>query len=95
MSWRAVGDYPRLKLTGYGCAKEVDDVFGACLVDVAYVEEIYPDSILVVADDPAWPKDQVDYDWLCSVITETLRHNGITGVELSFVPGSGDCQSGA
>ncbi|MCE9561086.1 MAG: hypothetical protein K8U57_03425 [Planctomycetes bacterium] len=77
---------PLLRLTGYRSAEEVEAVFGSFLVDVAGVVEMSPDAVLVAADDPAWPKDSEDYDWLCSVISEVLTANGIGGVEMKFVP---------
>jgi hypothetical protein len=77
-------------LTGHRSGEEVDAVFASSLVDVAYVIEVTPDAVLVVADDPAWPTDQVDYHWLCSVIQETLGAHGIAGVELAFVPIGGE-----
>ena len=51
------------------------------------VVEIEDDAVFVAADDPAWPTDPAEFEWLCSVIRETLAANGITGIELSFVPG--------
>lgn len=80
---------PRLKLTGHRSAEEVDAVFSSYLLDVAYVIEATADAVWIVADDPAWPADPADYEWLRSVITETLADNEICGVELSFVPGGG------
>jgi hypothetical protein len=77
---------PQLKLTGYRSADEVDSVFDSCTVDVAYVVEKATDAIFIVADDPEWPLDQADYEWLCSIVKETLATNGITGIELSLVP---------
>ena len=52
----------RLKLNGYRSASEVDSVFASSMVDVAYVDEITDDGIIILADDPKWPADQQDYD---------------------------------
>jgi hypothetical protein len=79
---------PRLQLTGHRSAEEVKAVFASSLVDVAYVIETTTEAIFIVADDLSWPVDSNDYDWLCSVIRETLAAHGIYGLELSLVPGS-------
>jgi hypothetical protein len=85
---------PRLKLTGHCSAEEVDAIFASFLVDVAYVIEETAEAVYIVADDAAWPTDRTDYDWLCSIIKETLANNGIQGVELSLVPRTGQALSG-
>lgn len=77
---------PQLRLTGHRSAEEVEAVFASSLVDVAYVIEAKADAVTIVADDPKWPIDPADYQWLCSVIKETLADNGINGVEISPVP---------
>lgn len=81
MSWHQ--GRPRLKLTGHRSAEDVDMVFASSLGDVAHVVEVVSDAVYIVADNPAWPTDQADYEWLCSVIKETLAADGITGIELS------------
>jgi hypothetical protein len=77
---------PQLRLTGHRSAELIEGVFESSMVDVAYVIEATDDSVSIVADDPKWPKDAADYQWLCSVIKGTLADNGISGVELSLVP---------
>jgi hypothetical protein len=77
---------PRLKLTGHPSADAVDAVFASAMVDMAGVVGVEGDAVLVAADDPAWPTDAADYEWLCGVIRDTLAAWGITGIELSFVP---------
>jgi hypothetical protein len=77
---------PRLKLTCCRSAEELDAIFSSFLVDVAGVVGTADDSVLVVADDPSWPVDAADYDWLCGVIRDTLASHGITGVQMAFVP---------
>src|SRR4051794_2081447 len=79
---------PRLKLTGHRSAEEVRAVFESFLVDVAYAVEVTPDAVFVAADDPRWPADPEDYEWLCSIVRGTLADSGITGVALSFLPGA-------
>ena len=81
--------WPRIRLTGYRSAEDVETVFAFSLVDVAYVIEATPEAVYIVADDPAWPTDPKDYEWLCSVIRETLAADGIKGVELSLVSAVG------
>jgi hypothetical protein len=88
MAW--YDDRPRLKLTGHSSADEVDAVFASSLVDVAYVIETTEAAVFVVADDPAWPTDGADYEWLCSVIKDTLAEYGMLGIELSLLPGTGE-----
>jgi hypothetical protein len=83
---KALDGHPRLRLTGYRSAENVDAVFSSCMVDVAYVVGTSSDAVFIAADDPAWPADRADYDWLCSIITEELASHGIKGVELSLVP---------
>ena len=78
---------PRLKLTGHRSSEEVDAIFSSSMVDVAYVVETVGDAVFIVADDPAWPTDPADFEWLCSVTRDTLAKYGITGIELSFLPG--------
>jgi hypothetical protein len=80
---------PLLALTGYRSTEEVEAVFASSLVDVAYAVGRVDDGVLVAADDARWPVDAADYEWLCSVIREALANYGITGVELSLVPGAG------
>ena len=80
---------PRLKLTGHHSAETVEDIFASSMVDVAYVIEATPDAVLIVADDASWPADREDYDWLCTVIRETLADYGVKGIEMAFVPGTG------
>ncbi len=77
---------PRLKLTGHPSAEEVDGIFAAFMVDVAGVAEVAGDTVFIAADDPAWPVDGADVEWLCGVIRDTLASHGITGIELSYVP---------
>lgn len=72
---------PRLKLTGHRSAEEVDAIFASCLVDVAYVVDTTPTAVFVVADDPAWPTDPADYEWLCSIIRETLADHKMNRIE--------------
>jgi len=77
---------PKLMLTGHRSAEEVVDIFASAMVDVAGVDEVVGDTIFVAADDPSWPVDAADFEWLCGVIRDTLASYGITSVELSFVP---------
>jgi hypothetical protein len=84
---------PRLKLTGHRSAAAVEDIFASSMVDVAYVVEATSEAVLVVADDAAWPADREDYDWLCSIIRQTLAAYGIKGIEMAFVPGAGPALS--
>jgi hypothetical protein len=79
---------PRLKLTGHRSAQEVDAIFSSSMVDVAGVVDVVDDAVIIVADDPTWPTDPADFEWLCSIVRETLAGNGITGIELSFIPAS-------
>jgi hypothetical protein len=81
-----MADYPRLKMTGYESASQIDSIFGSFMVDVAYIDEITDDCIFIYADDDIWPADQRDYEWLCSTITETLNEHGIKGANLELVP---------
>jgi hypothetical protein len=76
---------PRLRLAGYRSANEVEEIFASFLVDVAYVVGGTPDALHVVADDPAWPADSEDYNWLCEVIRETLATHGIMDIELALL----------
>ena len=57
---------PRIRLTGYRCAADVDEVFSRDLVDVAYVIETGQDAIFIVADNPAWPADAADQESGCA-----------------------------
>lgn len=77
---------PRLRLTGHRSVEEVVAIFASAIVDVAGVVEVVGDEVLIAADDPSWPADVADVEWLCGVIRNTLASHGITGVELSFVP---------
>jgi len=87
MDWHS--GRPRLKLTGHCSAEEVERVFSTSMVDVAGVVEANPEAVYIAADDDGWPNAQADYEWLCSVVRETLAQNGIIGVALTFVPGAG------
>jgi hypothetical protein len=88
---------PRLKLTCHRSAEEIDAIFASFMVDVAGVVGAEGDAVLVAADDPAWPVDATDFDWLCGVIRDTLASHGITGIEMSFVPApaAGPAEPGA
>jgi hypothetical protein len=81
---------PRIKLTGHRSAEEIDTIFSRSLVDVAYVIDATSDAVFIVADDPEWPSNAEDRDWLFSIINETLVSEGITNCQLSFVPNSTD-----
>jgi len=76
----------RIKLTGHRSAEEIDAIFARSLVDVAYVIEATEYAIIIVADDPAWPEDDTDRDWLFSVITVSLAYEGVTNIQLSIIP---------
>jgi hypothetical protein len=78
---------PRLKLTGHRSAKDVAAIFASSMVDVAGVVEVVGGAVFVAADDPAWPVDAADVEWLCGVIRDTLASHGITGIELTLIPG--------
>ena len=77
---------PRLKLTGYQSASQIDSIFASRMVDVAYVDEITDDGIYVIADNPDWPSDSRDFDWLCSAIRETLEQCGVANVRIESAP---------
>ena len=77
---------PRLKLTCHRSAEEIDAIFASFMVDVAGVVGPEDDSVLVAADDPAWPVDAADFEWLCGIIRDTLASHGITVIEMSFLP---------
>jgi hypothetical protein len=82
MSWHA--GQPHLKLTGHPSPERIDEIACSQLVDVAYVVEATSEAVYFVADDPAWPTDEADFEWLCSVIRETLAEHGILDVALSL-----------
>lgn len=83
MSWHA--GRPRLKLTGHPSPEQIDAIFSSELVDVAYVVEATPEAVSFLADDPDWPNDPTDYEWLCSLIRDTLAEHGIRDVAFSLV----------
>ena len=80
----------RLKLTDYRSAADVAAVFASHLADIARVDEISIDSMDISSTDPNWPKDQQDYDWLCSTIKEMLAYEGIFNVQLTPLPPRSD-----
>jgi hypothetical protein len=74
---------PRLKMIGHTSADAVEAIFASSMVDVAYVVETTNDALYIVADDPKWPANPAEYEWLCSVIQETLGDHGIGRIHLS------------
>ncbi len=79
----------RLKLTGHRSTDKVNDVFATSLVDVASVADVTGGAVYIAADNPAWPTDAADVEWLCSVVRVTLASRGIAGIQLSFIPAAG------
>jgi hypothetical protein len=77
---------PRLKLTGDISAEQVDMIFASYMVDIAHIDEIKPDAVYIIADNPRWPTDTEDYQWLCEIIISTLQEHGIEGALLTFEP---------
>ena len=84
MSWHS--GRQRLKLTGYPSAEQVNAIFASSLVDVAYVVETTPEVAYIVADDSDWPSNPTEYEWLCSMIRDTLAEHGIRDVALAMTP---------
>lgn len=75
--WMGDRTVHRLKLSGYASADAVSDVFDSSMIDVAYIESIQDDGIIIFADDPNWPADEEDYEWLCSQVTQSLADTGL------------------
>lgn len=71
-------------MTGHTSTDAVEKLFASSLVDVAYVIETTNDAIYMVADDPEWPADADEYEWLCSIIKEALLDQGIGSIHLSL-----------
>lgn len=73
----------RIKLSGFRDANEIARIFESFMVDVAYVDRVTDDAILIVPDSVDLDIE-ADYAWLRSVIDETLHSAGISGVKIEL-----------
>ena len=73
-------------LSGFRDANKIARILESCMVDIADVERVAADAILVVPED-ADLDVEADYAWLRSVIEETLRSAGISGVRIELCSG--------
>lgn len=71
----------RIKLTGFRDASVIDAIFASSMVDVAYIDEIVPDAIYVISEDP---DNTADFTWLREIISQTLKDQGIEGVTIQI-----------
>ena len=72
-----------IKLSGYRDANKIVRILESGMVDIADVERAADDAIFVVPQD-ADLDVAADYAWLRSVIEETLRSAGISGVRIEL-----------
>jgi hypothetical protein len=75
---------PCIKLAGYHDAANVEGIFASDLVDVAYVHDVGPDSILIIGDNCIDLADPKDYAWATSLIEGVLRDQGIVGIRMEL-----------
>jgi hypothetical protein len=61
----------------------VENLFASFLVDVAYIDETTPGAIFVVGGGTVSLADRAGYEWLASVIGQTLTDCGILRVQMA------------
>ena len=74
----------RIKIVGFEDAKEIEDVFASCMVDVAYVDEVTTDAIYVTGDVGIDFEKREDFEWVKEVIEVTMAHEGAEKLEISL-----------
>ena len=75
---------PGIKLTGYHDAAKLEEIFASDLVDVAYVDDVGPDSIHIIGDNCIDLSDPKDYAWAASLIEGVLQEHGIVGTRMEL-----------
>jgi hypothetical protein len=77
----------RIKLTGYtGDAERIRSLIDNGLIDLAWVEEVFPASILIVGDVGTDFTEGTTFGDIKSIIESILRTNGIEGVQIDLEP---------
>ncbi len=78
----------RLQIMGLSnqAAARLGDIFGADLIDVVDLDEVTQDGGFLVCEFETWPEDSADFDWLCSLVRDTLAQRGIHGAQFALAP---------
>ena len=74
----------RIKLVGSRDAKTIEDIFASSMVDVAYIDEVTPDTIYVIGDVGVDFEQSADFVWVKEIIETTLADYDVRNIEITL-----------
>jgi hypothetical protein len=77
--------FHRIRLRGFTSVAEVITTFKS-LIDIAYIDEVLDNEILVIADDRESLAKDEEYNWLCGLIRQELAAAGMHDIQFSWIP---------